>query len=63
MNFIEMVSLKIEEQREAMRSLENKSKESVLSRTEQLAYNSHSEVVIGLENVLQELNWLDKYNH
>ena len=59
--FKEMIVLKIEEQRAAMCGLENKSKGVVLSKTEQLAYKSHSSVVIGLENALQELAWLDKY--
>lgn len=63
MCFSDMVKLKIEEQRAAMRQLENKSQQGALSKTEQLAYNSHSEVVVGLESVIQELDWLEKYNH
>lgn len=63
MYFSDMVKLKIEEQRAAMRSLEDKSQRGALSMTEQLAYNSHREVVVGLENVIQELDWLDKYHH
>lgn len=64
MNFKEMVTLKIEEQRAAMAVLERVKRVKRgrdLTVRERLTLSTHSETVSQLEMVLENLNWLDKY--
>lgn len=61
MNFKEMVTLKIEEQRAAMAVLERVKRGRDLTVRERLTLSTHSETVSQLEMVLENLNWLDKY--
>lgn len=55
--FKEMLALKIEEQRAAMRLLEK----SVVDLTNHLTYAAHSEAVVSLEVAQGNLDWLEKY--
>lgn len=61
MNFKEMISLKIEEQRAAMAALERVKRSRDLTVREKLTIKNHSEVVLSLELARENLNWLDQY--
>ena len=62
MNFKEMASLKIKEQRAAIRYFESIKSNRELTLSEKLSLEYHSEIVINLENVLGNMEWLDKYS-
>lgn len=61
MNFKEIVTLKIEEQRAAMAVLERVKRSRNLTVREKLTLSTHSEVVLSLELAIENINWLDKY--
>lgn len=61
MNFKEMLSLKIEEQRAAMAVLERVKRTRDLTVREKLTLSTHGEVVLSLELARENINWLDKY--